>query len=344
MPDADTVFCKWLQSGPGQDFLALCARRALRQLPEGMYDPHGGPDVLQDVIHDLWLFIAELSPEKRQDLVLLAEQGERSKLASILITLFVRSRLDKRRTALYSPWHALYRRMRNLLSQAPGIAYHSESSQAWFAWTDRELHSKEPLLDQDFTTWPSPPYTSQEVMTGDNLLQVARFFWNQARERTGQARLISVRSLTNYLGAHFPEHVRFPVVYANDPDRPDSSVNTPLAEPEDEASSYAPEHWITEQKLPALAADFAAGLTPLERDLWLMRFDQELKLKDIAKCLGLRNANGVHYHYAKVEKRFQYICLMWPGLSPEDQNRDLAVRFLEATISACKEQDQSRDE
>jgi hypothetical protein len=74
-----------------------------------------------------------------------------------------------------------------------------------------------------------------------------------------------------------------------------------------------------------------------------LRFDQELGLKAIAQELGLRGASGVHYHYAKVEKRFQNICLLWPGLSPEDQNRDLAIQFLEATISACKEQDQSRD-
>ncbi|MFO7877853.1 MAG: hypothetical protein R6U55_14860 [Desulfovermiculus sp.] len=134
MVAADDRFQNWLHSQAGLDFLTLCARRALRQLPEGMYGLDYSPDVLQDVIHDLWLFVAELAPDKRQDLVLLAEQGEGSKLVSTLIKLFVRSCLDKRRTSAHSPWHAMYRRIRSLLSQAHGIIYHSEPTQAWYGW------------------------------------------------------------------------------------------------------------------------------------------------------------------------------------------------------------------
>jgi hypothetical protein len=333
----------WLQSKPGLDFLTICARRALRQLPEGMYELNYSPDALQDVIHDLWIFVAELGPDKRQDLVLLAEQGEGSKLISILIKLFVRSCLDKRRTSTHSPWHALYRRIRSLLSQTQGIVYHSESTQAWYAWTDRHVAGKDPLQEQNFHSWPPPFVNAQGLTASDNLLHAARFFWDLTRGKTGQDSLISVRSLTNYLGAHFPDQLRTPVVYADDPTRPDVFENDVGQTPDDASLKNAPEHMITAQRLSELAADFAAGLSPLERDLWLLRFDQELGLKAIAQELGLRGASGVHYHYAKVEKRFQNICLLWPGLSPEDQNRDLAIQFLEATISACKEQDQSRD-
>ncbi|MFO7801628.1 MAG: hypothetical protein R6V55_04980 [Desulfovermiculus sp.] len=344
MLEADANFQAWLQSKPGLDFLSLCARRAFGQLPEGMYGPKNSPDALQDVLHDLWLFIAELGPDKRQDLVLLAEQGEGSKLISIVIKLFVRSCLDKRRTWAQSPWHALYRRLRTLLSQAPDIAYLSEASQAWYAWTKQSDLKKEPLLDQDFTNWAPPPFASQDLMSSDNLIHAARFFWDQARKTTGRIDLISVRSLTNYLGAHFPEHVRIPIVYAQDRTRSDTSEEHPKNEPQDVSSGYAPEHMITAQMLPQLAADFAAGLSSLERDLWLLRFEQELGLKDMAHRLGLRNASGVHYHYAKIEKRFQDLCILWPGLSPEDQNRDLAISFLEATIAACKQKTQSREE
>jgi hypothetical protein len=344
MTAADDRFQDWLHSKPGLDFLSICARRALRQLPEGMYELKYSPDALQDVIHDLWLFMTELSPDKRQDLFFLAEQGEGSKLVSILIKLFVRSCLDKRRTSTHSPWHALYRRIRSLLSQTQGIVYQSESTQAWYAWTDRHVAGKEPLQEHDFNSWPPPFVNARELTASDNLLYAARFFWDLTREKTSQASLISVRSLTNYLGAHFPGQLRTPVVYADDPNRPDVGENDVGQTPDAASLKNAPEHMITAQKLPELAADFAAGLSPLERDLWLLRFEQELGLQAIARELGLRGASGVHYHYAKVEKRFQNICLLWPGLSPEDQNRELAIHFLEATLSACKEQDQSRDE
>ena len=343
MSRADNRFQDWLHSKPGIDFLALCARRALRQLPEGMYGLDHSSDALQDVIHDLWLFMAELAPDKRQDLILLAEQGEGSKLVSILIRLFVRSRLEKRRTSSHSPWHALYRRIRSLLSQAPEIIYHSEPTQAWYAWTDQHTANKEHLMDQNFTSWPPPPINAQEVISSENLLRAASFFWNLAWEKTGRASLISVRSLTNYLGAHFPEQTRTPVAYANDPNRPDFSEENFGDMPENESCEHAPEHMITSQKLPELAADFAAALSTVQQELWVMRFEQDLGLQDIAQHLGLRNASGAHYHYTKAEKRFQDICILWPGLSPEDQNRDLAIRFLEATIVACKKELQSRE-
>jgi hypothetical protein len=238
----------------------------------------------------------------------------------------------------------LYRRLRTLLSQAPDIVYYSESSQAWYAWIEQHVADKNPLLDQNFTSWPPPPLYAQEVATSENLLQASRFFWHSAREKTGKTSLISVRSLTNYLGTHFPELIRIPVVYASDPNRPDFSENDFQDLRQDASWEHTPEHIITAQKLSELAADFAAGLSPLERNLWLMRFEQELGLQDISENLGLRGASGVHYHYTKIEKRFQNICILWPGLSPEDQNRELAIRFLEATIAACKQQTLSREE
>ena len=342
MPKGTPALHHWLASDQGMEFLSLCARRILTQLPQDMYTPRGTQACLHEVINDVWIFLTTLSPAKKQDLARMASAGDFSKLVATMTRLFVCSCLDQRRTAASSPWHALYRRVRTLLSQTQDIAYASEANQTWYAWCIPAPDHRDTLQDQEFTSWPPPPISSREITRSAKLQEAARFFWHQAKKTSGQPCLVSVRSLVTYLGAHYPEQVCTPVFLSDSQSSPDQD-NDWRQEWEDHSFSCS-EHSFTAQRLPELAADFVAGLSALELNLWVLRFEQELGFQDIARELGLKNASGAHYHAAKLEKRFKKICILWPGLSPEDANQELAMTFLDLTLQACKEWIENRDQ
>lgn len=333
-----TPFEHWLAGSQGLKILQRCAWIVNKQLtPENRGRTLPGEQLQGEIVNDLWIFLKELPQGRKMEFEQMVQEQSMSKLVTVISRLYLNRLHELRRTKQQSGWHAYYRHVRSVLAATQDIIYRPFSQHSWYAWSETDPESFHDLSDHDFSSWPGPDLKTTEIRKRASIVHLAKFFWKEASERFGQPCLVSIKDLVRYVGALFPQELLDPIIKGeHEWQTAASGREQPGILERTAADLLEPEQIMTAMRLPQLAEQFAASLEEQEQKVWVLRYDQEMKLEQIAKRLGYKSAGGVLYQYRKVEFKFKEFSTLWPGLSAEDLDDRLAEAFFLQVLENCK--------
>jgi hypothetical protein len=264
------------------------------------------------------------------------------------VALFISSRYvnrlrDEVRTKRTDPHRALYRRVRQCLQSEPGVRTKAQRAGSFFALEEGDLPEADlgRLTQIPYQDWPPPPADGPEesALSHTAVVQAARFFWREARDRLGGPCWLPVRELTRYLVCHLdmapaPTQVSLAGQAPGEEDGPAPDRDLPVEATQEQAATAA--------RLPELALTLTAAWSEREKQAFFARYGREMSLAAVARELGYGGPSGVKYLLSSLEDRMADFCLLWPGLSPPDLDKTLWAAFVEEVIRACKEGNRSR--
>jgi hypothetical protein len=334
---------EWLNSPNCLEILKKCAEQVNRKAKTmGLTQQIVPWDEHQELVNELWSFAVQLKGTTANELSKCLVQNGLTKFCFILTRAFINKLLDRKRTTAQSGWHAYYRHVRQVLSADPELAYWSEADGSYYASTKLPGMGKASLGEEDFNGWPPPPDV-KDPTTKRDILKLARFFYDQVKLRLGQELWVAVKDLTGYVNAKFPQsigatHVMVPIDDVQEEELSKTSTRMEID------SSASHDQAITEKELDNLARCFAMSLSERARMIFYLKYGEQRSLKDIAKETGFKGESGVSYQLSLVEAALRNLCLMWPGLSPEDMNRAMFEYFVGRIVEICKSGFRGRQE
>jgi hypothetical protein len=288
-------------------------------------DAIGMDDDVNSLASCLWEFLYE-NHERLDDLNGVTWDSKDSKCIGIIINRFFAYCLDERRSE--SPFHAYYQHMRKLLNEAlkegMDITYDPARNGSSYAWTknhglkrlEKGELSKGVPQEESFCDWPRSDVSAKDIHNKKPMLSLSQFFWHEANKQEGTECLVPVYDLTTYV-ANVYGFGTF-----------DSSIT----------GAGVTEKSLIEDQLDKRAKMLVGFWNADERRLFLLRFDQELKLEDVAKETGYKSAAAVDYQIKKLLSVIRESWEQWQfGYSSEDDDQDTEQDFFfQRLIHFCK--------
>ncbi|WP_028322795.1 hypothetical protein [Desulfatiglans anilini] len=289
----------------------------------------------RELAAEIWAFLKEKKEcSLPPDLLRLLQDADWSRFAGYLGTLFLNHALDRLRTREMSPWHALYRRVRQALSNADGIHYKAGRGAAFYSWESGDERPVIPPihdLSMDETDWAMDP---ADAVKQANLAALSKSFERLLVERTGIHGWVPVRSFVSFLGELFPallESYREVPLPDGDAPGPGGPYLAPPSDPgptAEEAAALA--------ELAPLAQRFVKAIDDRKRAVLHLKYGMDLSLEEMARRLGYKGPSGPLYQLNLAEDALRGFCSLWPGLSPEDLDEHLFGEFVARVLELCK--------
>lgn len=353
-----TTFHDWIASADCLQVLTTCAGQvALRASQMGITldDAHleneNRVDFNNAVASDLWQFLKTHAEQIANKATTLLVSGDTRKFTAFIISEFLDHSLDKRRTD--SPFHAYYRHMRTVLSQADGIQYRAEQRKgAYYAWTGT---TELPLLPDtyefkqqhlNYTAWAASTVPFRDIHEKSAMISISRHYWDEALQRLVQLYLLPIRGLVAFVAAKYPlvpRQTELGHAEGNDEDGNDEDgMGRTLYDLQRQIPQLPDD--IIDYGLETLARDCANELTETERAIIIMQSDQQ-SLGEIARQLGMKGASNVSYHQEKAYRKLRQKWSLW-GL-PDSEHYSVAAEeqelFFKKVIAICKELNACRE-
>ncbi len=333
----------WLKQGDCLPWLREQAWLLLRQAGAGGLPPSLWPygrlealspaerdSALEEIAHELWIFM-RLHLERRAG-GLPPELDQAQRRPHLVAAYFrngflfhLRSRARRKET---SPYHYLYRRLRELVSQGRGFFPRPGLWGALYS-LEAEGESLNSLhgLVEDYAAWPSPlALVSENRLLGfhaADLDVLARYFWREAVARLGRPCFIACRELAVFLASHYR---------GLDP--------AALAEEFAADGAGEEESGLAEVRisgLAVLARQLLAGWSEVRRQVFALALDDgDLTLQQVAERAGLQGPSHARYHLQQACQDLAHFCEAWPGVSPAPSDRAFWTEFLYCVAAACK--------
>lgn len=296
-------------------------------------------ECFRSVAHELWIFLRSRPPEWLRRLgTLPGEEGNSRVFMQRIARGFFNHLKDQARTLDRDPRRALYRRVRQVLSQDPSIAYRATREGAFFSLDGAaELSAPmEELRKEGYASWDSPlaVVRVQQLNQRTSLLELADFFWRQATQRLGRPCFIAVRELVYFIGCHYPDFSMPETV-------PLDAEGRATGHDEKRGGEIAwngpgSDRAITGNRIPLLAEMLVASWSPRQRLMFALTQGDGVSLKEAASQLGYSGPSGVKHLEKGVRESLRDFCLLWPGLSPPDLDMGLFETFLLEVVEFCK--------
>lgn len=286
---------------------------------------------IEDVAHEFWLYLQNfLAKGMAPPLETSDSQGRPGRTtAAYLRNGFLLNLRDQARHKDISQYRYLYRRLRQAIAEGPEFYSRSIGGGSFFSL---ELGAKpqaalETRVGESYAQWPSPaglvgPKDLERLRAKDlNLL--AEFFWRQAVERLGRPAFLPIRSLVDFLVAHY-EHLR-------DPQQRQLS---------DQALAHEglAAHNVSDQDgLEILAWQVASLWSSKRRKVFQLTLDPgNLTLEQIAQMTGLSGPSHVKYQLDRACDDLALVFESWPGVAPAARERSFWTKFLLYIAETCK--------
>ncbi len=296
-------------------------------------------ECFEELAREMWLFLRSMSAQEMKRIGAdPTTHGNTRLLMQRIGQRFFLHLKDQARTSPRDPERALYRRLRQVLSQEPTVAYRTTADGAFYSrdpgapWpgTRKSLH------EEPYSSWESPlgRIGLRDLPRRSALLDVADFFWLQATTRLGEPSFLPVRELARFIACHYPGFsLPTPVSIHPGGTKADClegrEVEVPSGEP-------GPDIQFMAQRLPALARQLVHGWDLRQRSAFVLLVGDGVPLQEAARSLGYRNPSGVSYLARSVYDSLRDFCLLWPGLSPPDLDPGLFEAFVLEVVTVCK--------
>jgi hypothetical protein len=353
-----TTFYSWIESKECLDVLAGCAKQvALRAsqmgilLEDAYLEQECRADFNKAVAADLWQFLKINAEQLSSKATTLLVSGDTRKFATFIVSSFLDYCLDKRRTD--SPFHAYYRHMRTVLSQADDIQYRAEQRRgAYYAWCDKTDLTLLPDTYEfnqqhlNYTAWAASTVPFSDIHEKPAMLKLSRHYWDEALQRLVQLYLLPIRGLVAFVATKYPlipKQTELDHVDGNDEDEnAEGRLGRTIYDHQQQMPQLPID--IIDTALETLARDCANELTATERTILIMQAEQQT-LNDIARHLGMKGASNVSYHQEKAYRKLRLKWSLWA--LPDSEHYSVAAEeqelFFKKVIAFCKDLDACRD-
>lgn len=360
-------FLKWLNRPDCLNDLLPCARGVIRRadnlgitLDDAYLDGGDFKTYHSAVASHLWQFLREEVETLTEAATTILMTRDEKGLTRFIIQEFIDSRINERRND--SPFHAYYRHMRTVLSDADGINYKSVPRKAsYYAWShteglqfipDENEFSNEHL---NYKEWASSTIAFNEIHKKPSMILLSRHYWDEALRIILNEYLLSIRGLVAFIATQYPlvpsEEYESSIVNEDDSETPSLSSGGSFIGPVDSVSDDA---WtrqlptlarsIIEIDLDMIARDCVAKLTSFEKGV-LCGLDASQKGTEIAKHLGMKGPSNVSYHRRLAEEKLRTAWSLWG--QPDSEHYAVAEEeqriFFKKVIGFCKETNTCRD-
>jgi hypothetical protein len=352
MSDAAAPWIEWLDSADGRASLKTAAEFIFRQsarlsLPADLLpcnNPWSLPadqreDCFQMLAADLWIFLRSQTGAQLEKLIAAGQIYSQGRMFMLkLAQHFLSSLRDQARTLERDPARALYRRLRQVLYEAPEVHYLAGANGVYFSLQpDAPVLPHPELLHADsYESWQAPldEVNRRGLTQRKNLLKLATLFYSQAVARIGGDYYLPVRELLSYIRCHYAElsGVNFEPLEDSHVAQTAAGDGTSAAV---DAQAVGPVACVYE-KLPELAKQIVAAWSMKERRAFALIQGDELTLEAAAARLGYSSAAGVRYVYQNALNTLRDYCLLWPGLSPPELDERLFENLILTIIRICR--------
>ncbi|MEI6205760.1 MAG: hypothetical protein WCP20_03145 [Desulfuromonadales bacterium] len=365
------VFYEWLSSPECFNDLLPCVRLVIRRaeqlgvtLDDSYLEDGNVKEYHAAVAGNLWQFIKEEAAVLAQKATRYLLERDYKWLATFISREFIDSCIDKRRND--SPFHAYYRHMRNVLSEAKEINYRPVPRKgSYFAW------SHKPDLDfipdnNDFRTrhlnykeWTSSNISFSEINKQAFMIELSRHYWDEALRVILKEYLHPIRELVSFVAVKYPlipsveneSDIESDMVCDNEGQGLQHAFDDRFIHPD---ASGDDDSWIRqlpilaqsiiELDLDKLARDCAARLTDTEKAV-LWGLNDSSTLADIARSLGMKGPSNVSYHQKLASEKLRIAWSLWG--QPDSEHYAVAEDeqriFFNKVIELCKEANACRD-
>jgi hypothetical protein len=356
------AFQAWISSQECYAVLKACARQVIKraerlslQLDDAYLDRN---DYLSAVTNQLWDFVKDRADKIARKATPLLISGDEDEFMVFLSQEFIDFCLDKRRET--SPFHAYYRHVRTVLSEAKNIRFESKGRKgSYFAY------SESPTLDflpdslnvKSYAAWPATDVAFCEIHGKSAILRLSRHFWDEMLRRILAEYLVPVRELVRYVTTAYPllttESPESSFDVAEDDDGAPQSIGDRLITSADSRNDDA---WkrqlplleldIIDTQLDGLARDCASELSDKQKMLILMKLEDDLTYEEICSRLGECSPSKLHYHVKTGLEIIRHKWSLWgpPSLKQfAEVDQEEFFMFYEKVIGFCKNDEACRD-
>jgi hypothetical protein len=359
-------FSTWLNKPECFDDLLPCARLVIRRaeklgitLDDSYMEDGDSREYHAAVASNLWQFIKEESESLAQKATKFLVELDYKGLATFISREFIDSCIDRRRND--RPFHAYYRHMRSVLSEAKEINYKSVSrTGSYFAWSHKPDLAFLPD-DYDFRTkylnfkeWTSSTISFSQIHKKASMIQLSRHYWDESLRVILEGYLHPIRELVTFVAAKYPliPSVEYESDTVGDYGEElqltpgDSFVNPDSTDGDDSWSRQLPVlgQSIIEADFDKMARDCAQQLTDTEKAV-LCGLDASETLADIAKGLGMKGPSNVSYHQKLAAEKLRMAWSLWG--QPDSEHYAVAEDeqriFFKKVIAICKNTIDCRD-
>ena len=315
-------------------------------------------DYLDAVTNQLWEFVKDRADKIAQKATSLLVSGDEDAFMAFLSREFIDFCLDKRREA--SPFHAYYRHVRTVLSEATRIRFEPKGRKgSYYAYSDSQSLDFLPdnLIVQSYTAWPKADVGFSEIHGKPAILKLSKLFWDESFKVLLSEYLLPVREMVRYVTTVYPllmsESTESSFDVADDDDGASQSLGDRLITSADSRDDDA---WkrqlpileldIIDSQLDDLARDCVSELSDKQKLLILMKVEDELTYEEICSRIGESNPSKLHYH---VRNGLEIIRQKWSLWGPPSLKQFAEVdeeeffMFYEKVITFCKTAETCRD-
>lgn len=352
------LFISWLDSPVCLADLLPCARRVIKRAERdgiSLQDSYlHGAEFHKAVASDLWQFLREEADRLTLKATIFLATNDSEGLARCIVQEFIDSRIDQRRND--SPFHAYYRHMRTVLSEADGINYQALPRKgSYYAWSHAADLTIHPDNLQDYGEWSCCSIAFSELHKKPAMIQLSRHYWDEALKIHLTEYLFSIRGLVAFVASKYPliptveyEGVVDSEDEGNAPHRllGESLVNPDARQADGAWARQFPQlaQSIIEVDLARIARDCAAQLTSIERAV-VCGLDASLTLAEIARSLGMKGPSNVSYHQKLAVEKLRAAWSLWG--QPDSEHYAVAEEeqqiFFKKVIKFCKRADARHD-
>lgn len=359
-------FSTWLSSRECFDDLLPCARLVIRRaeqlgitLDDTYMEAGDSREYHAAVSSNLWQFIKEESENLAQKATKYLVELDYKGLATFISREFIDSCIDQRRND--SPFHAYYRHMRSVLSEAKDINYKPmPRTGSYFAWSHKPDLAFLPndydfrIKHLNFKEWTSSTISFSEIHKKTAMIQLSHHYWDESLRVILDDYLHPIRELVTFVAVKYPliPSVEYDSDTADDDGEEsqrtqgDTFVNPDSSGGDDSWMRQLPVlgQSIIEADFDKMARDCAYQLTATEKAV-LCGLDASETLADIAKGLGMKGPSNVSYHQKLASEKLRIAWSLWG--QPDSEHYAVAEDeqriFFKKVIAICKEAIDCRD-
>lgn len=350
------IFKEWLFSESCQDDLLPIARKVIWRAEKNgieLDDSYCSEDFQEycgAVASNLWIFIKEEFDALAKKATVYLKIGDSEGFSRFITYEFIDSCIDKRR--IDSPFHAYYRHMREVLSDADGINYKPIPRQgAYYAWSQAAGLALLPD-DHDFrtnyldySTWNGCSVPFSQIHKKTAMISLSRHYWDEALRVILAEYLLSIRGLVTFVANKYPLIPTIAYEAATegegDDETPHRAPGETLVDTERQLPVIPPR--IVEVDLEGIARDCAAALSDEEKTVISML--DSASGDEIARALGKKRASNADYYKKPAIKKVREFWIRWS--QPDSDHYSVAVEecrfFIKMLVGFCKEAKDCRD-
>jgi hypothetical protein len=333
--DDSALISRWLEAEAAQRLLGRISQQVASDLatskiqPPFLELPHGSQDdVLAILKSELTVFILENRANIKALII-----ARDSNLPRYLQLAFLNRCRDLARRSGLDPRRYFRKRAAEVFRQSP--RFHRALKDGRFIMFSLDAASEEVRLPQEFDLCAiGPPGHLAESLDysaackENHLVDLAVHFWNCLCEILQGRRIwIDLRDFVRWVACFVPMHVALESAERRGSSEDQESFNPDLWDTV--TSEDPPLPPPSDEQLEALASAFVARLNQKDRAIFYYRLFEEMKWEDVAHLSGYKGPSGPLYRFEQTKDTLRELLREWPGLSPEDEDREAEDLFME---------------